>query len=49
LDYEAAVNALRRILKQALKELAGQTPEETIKERVAKFRNMGNFFSEAPL
>jgi acetyl-CoA carboxylase carboxyl transferase subunit alpha len=49
LDHEAAVNALRRTLKQALKELSGQTPEETIKERVAKFRNMGNFFSEAPL
>jgi acetyl-CoA carboxylase carboxyl transferase subunit alpha len=49
LDYEAAVNALRSTLKQALRELAGQTPEETIKERVAKFRNMGNFFSEAPL
>jgi acetyl-CoA carboxylase carboxyl transferase subunit alpha len=49
LDHEAAVNALRRTLKHALKELSGQTPEEAIKERVAKFRNMGNFFSEAPL
>jgi acetyl-CoA carboxylase carboxyl transferase subunit alpha len=49
LDYEAAIHALRRTLKQALKELAGQTPEQTIKERVAKFRNMGNFFSEAAL
>ena len=28
LNYEAAIDALRRTLKQALKELAGQTPEQ---------------------
>ena len=49
LNYEAAIDALRLTLKQALKELAGQTPEQIIQERVAKFRNMGNFFSEAAL
>ena len=49
LDYEATASALRCTLKQALKELASQTSEQTIAERVAKFRSMGNFFREGAL
>ncbi len=47
LDPDAAMKALRQTLKQALEELANLTPEQLIQERYMKFRQMGNFFSEA--
>ena len=46
LDLEAAVAALRLTLQGALHELAVFTPEQLIRDRVAKFRNMGNSFGE---
>jgi acetyl-CoA carboxylase carboxyl transferase subunit alpha len=49
LDPEAAIAALRQTLKQALAELSGHTAELIIRERIEKFRNMGNFFSETAL
>jgi acetyl-CoA carboxylase carboxyl transferase subunit alpha len=48
LDAEAAIAALRDTLKKALSELSGSPPEQLIRERVLKFRLMGNFFSELP-
>jgi acetyl-CoA carboxylase carboxyl transferase subunit alpha len=48
LNPEATIAALRETLKQALSELAGSAPEQLIRERVKKFRQMGNFFSELP-
>lgn len=47
LDTEATVAAVRTTLKQALDELSGLTPEQVIEQRYKKFRQMGNFFSEA--
>jgi len=47
LDVELAIAALRNTLKEALQELSVFTPEQLIRERVMKFRQMGNFFSEA--
>jgi acetyl-CoA carboxylase carboxyl transferase subunit alpha len=49
LDPEATANALRQTLKQALHDLSAHTPEQIIRERVSKFRNMGNFFNEFAL
>lgn len=49
LDTEAAVGALRATLREALRELSVFSPEQLIRDRVAKFRQMGNFFSEIPL
>ena len=49
LDPEAAITALRHTLKDALAELAGLSAEQLIDERYEKFRQMGNFFQEAPL
>jgi acetyl-CoA carboxylase carboxyl transferase subunit alpha len=46
LDPDAAINALRITLKEALKDLSGYTPDELIRQRVSKFRQMGNFFTE---
>ncbi len=47
LEPEAAVQGLKEILKKALAELAPLTPQEIVEQRYDKFRNMGNFFSEA--
>jgi acetyl-CoA carboxylase carboxyl transferase subunit alpha len=47
LDPEAAIAAVRTTLKQALDELSDLTPEQVIEQRYEKFRQMGNFFSEA--
>jgi acetyl-CoA carboxylase carboxyl transferase subunit alpha len=49
LNAEAAIAELRQTLKQALAELSGHTTELIIRERIEKFRNMGNFFSETAL
>jgi acetyl-CoA carboxylase carboxyl transferase subunit alpha len=48
-NAEAAIAELRQTLKQALAELSGHTTELIIRERIEKFRNMGNFFSETAL
>jgi acetyl-CoA carboxylase carboxyl transferase subunit alpha len=48
LDAEATIAALRETLKRALHELAAYPPEQLIRDRVKKFRQMGNFFSELP-
>jgi acetyl-CoA carboxylase carboxyl transferase subunit alpha len=47
LDPDAAVQSLRHALKQALDEVSSLPPERVIEDRYAKFRHMGNFFSEA--
>lgn len=49
LDPDSAIQSLRSALKPVLEELAALTPDEVIQQRYAKFRHMGNFFSEAPL
>ncbi len=49
LDPDAAVDSLRQTLKQALDDLSKLAPDRVIEERYDKFRQMGNFFSEAPL
>jgi acetyl-CoA carboxylase carboxyl transferase subunit alpha len=48
LDAEAAIAALRETLKKALSELSAYPPDQLIRDRVKKFRQMGNFFSELP-
>jgi len=48
LDPEAAIAALRDTLKNALSELSIYPAEQLIRDRVKKFRQMGNFFSELP-
>jgi acetyl-CoA carboxylase alpha subunit len=49
MDPEAAAVALRGTLREALKEFSGMTPAAIIEQRYEKFRQMGNFFSEAHL
>ncbi|MBV8833529.1 MAG: acetyl-CoA carboxylase carboxyl transferase subunit alpha, partial [Acidobacteriaceae bacterium] len=49
LDPERAKEAVRETLKKALSELAPLSPEQLIDQRYRKFREMGNFFSEASL
>jgi len=49
MDPDAAVQFLRQTLKQALDELSPLSPGQIMEERYAKFRQMGNFFSEASL
>ena len=46
LDPDLAAEAVRQVLRQALKELGGLTPTELIEQRYAKFREMGSFFTE---
>jgi acetyl-CoA carboxylase carboxyl transferase subunit alpha len=45
-DADAAAEAVRNTLRQALAELGGVSPAQLIDERYRKFRNMGAFFSE---
>jgi acetyl-CoA carboxylase carboxyl transferase subunit alpha len=45
-DPDAAADAVRKTLRQALAELALIAPAQLIDERYRKFRNMGAFFSE---
>jgi acetyl-CoA carboxylase carboxyl transferase subunit alpha len=47
LDPDTAIASLRETLKQALASLSGMSAEEVIADRYKKFRQMGNFFSEA--
>ncbi|MBV9761074.1 MAG: acetyl-CoA carboxylase carboxyltransferase subunit alpha [Acidobacteriaceae bacterium] len=47
LDPDTAIASLRGTLSKALQELAALSPEQIIEQRYAKFREMGNFFSEA--
>src|SRR5579884_3820724 len=49
LQPEAAIQALRETLRSALAELTPISPEDLIEQRYEKFRQMGNFFSEAPV
>ncbi len=49
LNPEAAIAGVRQTLQNALAELAGRSAEQLIEERYKKFREMGNFFSEAAL
>jgi acetyl-CoA carboxylase carboxyl transferase subunit alpha len=46
-DYDAAAANLRVALDQALKALHVSSPKQLIDDRYAKFRGMGNFFTEA--
>ena len=48
-DPDSAAEALRNSLRAALGELAGRPARQLIDERYAKFRRMGNFFSDNPL
>ncbi|HLJ14649.1 MAG TPA: acetyl-CoA carboxylase carboxyltransferase subunit alpha [Bryobacteraceae bacterium] len=48
-DPDSAAEALRNTLRAALGELAGRPARQLIDERYAKFRRMGNFFSDNPL
>ncbi len=45
-DAEAAADALRGTLRQAIAELSKLSPEQLVDERYEKFRKMGNFFAE---
>ena len=49
LDPEAAMSAFRETLKRGLQELSGISPDALVRDRYEKFRQMGNFFSEASL
>jgi acetyl-CoA carboxylase carboxyl transferase subunit alpha len=49
LDPEVAISAVRRTLVSALNELKGLSTDALIEERYQKFRDMGNFFTEAEL
>jgi acetyl-CoA carboxylase carboxyl transferase subunit alpha len=44
-DYDAAAEAVRHQLREAMLELAGLSPEQCIEERYHKFRVMGSFFT----
>ncbi|HEX4773464.1 MAG TPA: acetyl-CoA carboxylase carboxyltransferase subunit alpha [Bryobacteraceae bacterium] len=46
-DHTQTLEAVRFTLRQALTELAHMTAAELMDHRYTKFRNMGNFFSEA--
>jgi acetyl-CoA carboxylase carboxyl transferase subunit alpha len=43
-DWDAAAKAVKEQILQGLAELAGMTPEQLVEDRVAKYRNMGNYF-----
>ena len=47
LDPDAAIQSLGHTLTSALAELAPLSAEELIDQRYRKFREMGNFFTEA--
>jgi acetyl-CoA carboxylase carboxyl transferase subunit alpha len=49
LNHDAAIQSLREVLNRALAELTPLSPEQLIEQRYAKFRQMGNAFTEAPL
>src|SRR5579862_7297907 len=45
-DPDNAAEAVGLVLREALRELAGMSPQQLIDERYDKFRNMGAFFTE---
>jgi acetyl-CoA carboxylase carboxyl transferase subunit alpha len=45
-DPDAAIQAMRLKLKEALEELAGLTTQELLDQRYQKFRQMGNYFTD---
>jgi len=47
LDPDTAIQSVRAMLKQALDELSSLSTDEVMTQRYDKFRQMGNFFSEA--
>jgi acetyl-CoA carboxylase carboxyl transferase subunit alpha len=47
--HQAAMDATRDVLRQALSELKPLFPEQLIEQRYNKFREMGNFFIETPI
>ncbi|HEY7211796.1 MAG TPA: acetyl-CoA carboxylase carboxyltransferase subunit alpha [Bryobacteraceae bacterium] len=49
LDPEAAIAAVRDTLRRTLAELAAIPPDRLLEDRYAKFRQMGNFFTEEAL
>jgi len=49
LNPEPAIGAVRETLKAALAELAPLSAEQLIEQRYTKFRQMGNFFTEAAI
>ncbi len=46
-DPNAAAEALRHTLREALLELTPMTPQQLIDDRYVKFRQMGSFFAES--
>jgi len=44
-DWDAAAEAVRHQLREALLDLSGLKPEQYIEQRYAKFRGMGSFFT----
>jgi acetyl-CoA carboxylase carboxyl transferase subunit alpha len=46
-DPDNAAEAVALVLREALLELAGMSPQQLIDERYDKFRNMGAFFTES--
>jgi acetyl-CoA carboxylase carboxyl transferase subunit alpha len=46
-DPDAAAEALRGTLREALQSLCAMSPQELIDDRYSKFRRMGSFFSDA--
>jgi len=46
-DYDSAAESLRAILRTNLEALSKLTPEQLVDDRYRKFRQMGNFFTEA--
>jgi acetyl-CoA carboxylase carboxyl transferase subunit alpha len=47
--HQAAMDATRDVLRQALSELKPLFPQQLIEQRYNKFREMGNFFIETPI
>ncbi len=46
-DHDKAAESVRQTLRQALEELRQLSPEALVEQRYQRFREMGNFFSEA--
>ncbi len=49
LDPDVVIEAIRETLRKALAELTPLTSDQLIEQRYNKFRNIGNFFTEAAL
>jgi len=44
-NVDAAAECLRQALRRYCDELSSLGPEQLVKQRYTKFRNMGNFFA----